>query len=94
MKINNRYKIESDDVSITLYESYIGKEGKFKGEEQWKAIGWFSTFEGVMGKVIDLGVKKTELKDLGDIIDEIKYLKNMISEIDFSNCKGKRIYIE
>lgn len=94
MRINNRYKIESDDVSITLYESYIGKKGKSEGEEQWKAIGWFSTFEGVMGKVVDLGVKKTELKDIGTIMNEIKELKNMISEIDFSDCKGKRIYIE
>lgn len=94
MKISNRYKIESDDVSITLYESYIGKKGKSEGEEQWKAIGWFSTFKGVMSKLIDLEVKKTELKDLETIIEKIDELKNMISEIDFSDCKGKRIYIK
>lgn len=94
MRINNRYKIESDDVSITLYESYIGKGDKTKGKEQWKAIGWFSTFKGVMGKLIDLEVKRTELKDLETIIEKIDELKSMIGEIDFSNCKGKRIYIE
>ena len=94
MRINNRYKIESDDISVTLYESYIGKEGKFKGKEQWKAIGWFSTFKGVMGKLIDLEVKKTELKDLETFIEKIDELKSMINEIDFSDCKGKRIYIE
>jgi len=88
MRINNRYKIESDDVSITLSESYIAKSGKYEGEEQWKVIGWFSTFQGAMSELINREVKRTELKNMEVIMDKIDELKRQ-SELIKAQIESK-----
>ena len=78
MKINDKYKIESEELNVTILEKYIPKEGKNKGEEMWKAISYHPTIEMALQSLITKEINGTELKDVQTIVTKIEELRGYV----------------
>ena len=82
MKINEKYKMESTDLlNVTLFEKYIGKEGKNKGKEIWKPISYHKNFEAAFKYLVDREILSTGLKSFEDIEKKIIELKEFKKEM-------------
>ncbi|MBU3107164.1 hypothetical protein [Clostridium gasigenes] len=85
MKINEKYKLESDELNVMVMEKYVAKEGKKAGEEQWKAISYHPNMEMALNSLITLVINGTGLKDAQIIVAKIKELREFVVEV--SRCK-------
>lgn len=76
MEINEKYKMESTDLlNVTLFEKYIGKEGKNKGVELWKPLSYHPNFEAAFKYLVDREILSTGLKTFEEIENKISELK-------------------
>lgn len=86
MIINENYKIESDNLNVTLYEKRIikgekGKASKRKGESVWDAIAYYSCPENALKGLVRNEITGTGMKDLKTVVDKINDLDNMIKRL-------------
>lgn len=82
MKINEKYKIKSTDLmNVTLFKKYIGKEGKNKGKELWKAISYHPNFEAAFRYLVDREILSTGLESFEAIEKKIIELKEFKKEM-------------
>lgn len=79
MKLGDNYKIESDELNITIYEKRFSKKS---GEEYWKTIGYFATVKNALKYAVDLEVSKTELKDLQIVVKKQDELYALIKSLN------------
>ena len=75
MLIDDRYKIESDSLNVTLYRKREAKEGN---EPRWQAIAYFSTVKNALDYLVDLEVNETGLADLKTVVEKVEELKTLI----------------
>ena len=84
MKINEEYKIESDEENITLFRR-VETSGKDKKgnpvpkEKKWVAIKWFSTVEGAFRELIRMEIMGSGMEDLESVVQA---LHKIYQEID------------
>ena len=64
MKVGNNYKIESDEMNITLYKKSIIKKGTRAGRESWTALGYYSTVKNALRGLANMKLRESGLKDL------------------------------
>ena len=76
VQINQNYKIESDNLNVTLSKREVSK--KSPGKERWRTVGYYSSFESVLKALVDMEIKGTGLKDLETVLSKIQELKKMI----------------
>ena len=79
MLIGENYKIESDDLTVTLYLKHVNRE---TDRERWEAIGWFSSFKKALKSLADREVSLSALTDLEMVVrrqDEIYELINSLN---------------
>ena len=75
MLIGKNYKIESDSQNITLYQRTVSKKS---GEENWKAVGYFSRVENALMFLVSLEVAETGLVDFRKVVEKQKELYELI----------------
>ena len=91
MRLNDKYKLESDELNVTLYEKRIMEKGKTKKKEDenieiekveiWKPIAFYATLEQALNGIIKREINGTGLKDVQTIVKKINELKAFISDI-------------
>lgn len=82
MKLSEKYKLESTDLmNVTLFEKYIGKEGKNKGVELWKPISYHPNFEAAFKHLVDREILGTGLNRFEEIDKKILELKEFKKEV-------------
>jgi len=72
MNIGKEFKIESDEMNVTLYERFITKKDS---KEYWKAHSYYSSLTNALNGMIDLRINRTGLKDLRSVQKEITALR-------------------
>lgn len=82
MNIGENYRIESDSLNVTLYEKRITKK---EHNVSWVAIGYYSRFGNALKALMDLGVKKTGLRDYGLVCKKQDELYKLIEGLKVSN---------
>ena len=76
MIINKNFKIESDELNVTLFKhSTKGEKAKKPGEECWTPIAFFSTPESTLNYLVKLEVMGTGMTDLRTVVQKIDELK-------------------
>ena len=89
MLIGDNYKIESDDLNVTIYERSTAKKGKFAGEDVWHSIGFYATLKAAIDALVDKEIKGTGLKDLQDVYKKIEQLKrDLFKEVENEKDTG------
>ena len=81
MKINEKYKIKSDENNVIICEKYTPKEGKNAGNEQWRSISVHPNLEFAYKHLLELEINKTELKDIEIVLKAIRDVKSFIREV-------------
>jgi hypothetical protein len=81
MIINDNWKIESDDLNVTLMRKRHRKDKE--GIESWECF-YYSTIAGALQGMLEKGIKETQLKDIKAINDKIEQVKQ-----DINNAFGK-----
>lgn len=76
MLIGKTYELVSDRLDVTLKEKRFNPK---TGNESWANVAYFSKLESALKYLVDHHVKKSELKDLKTVIDEINKLKKLIT---------------
>lgn len=78
MLIGDKYKVESDELNVTLYELYTPKRGKLAGRSDWRGIGFYGTLKGAIDALVNKEINGTGLKDLQDVYKKIEELKGTL----------------
>lgn len=81
MNIGDKYKIESDELNVTLYEKYISEKGKNKGKPQWKRVSYHGNIEIALKSLVDKEINGTGLIDIKTVATKVEELKKLISEV-------------
>ena len=68
MQINSNWKVESDDMNVILYKHCSKKTG----EDDWRAVGYYSTVANALRAFIEMGIKGTGMVDLQTIVNKIE----------------------
>ncbi|MDB2101758.1 MULTISPECIES: hypothetical protein [Clostridium] len=81
MKINEKYKIKSDENNVIICEKYTPREGKNAGNEQWRPMSFHPNLEFAYRHLLELEINKTELKDIEIVLKAIRDVKSLIREV-------------
>mgnify|MGYP001608441356 CR=1 FL=1 len=84
MLIGKNYKIESDELNVTVYSRHLSKK---TGKENWKAEGYFSTIKNALDFLIEVEVRKTGLADLLTIVKKQEELHTLIKGLSMKEGK-------
>lgn len=78
MLIGKNWKIESDELNVTLYERITKKKD---GKEYWKPHSYYSSVSNCLKSLVNIQVNKTGLKDLETVKKEIEGLHQLIESL-------------
>jgi hypothetical protein len=91
MLLGKNYKIESDDLQVTLFERKVrsGKPSRFGrkvkpeniGKEYWIPLGYYSNIRNALRGFINMELLKTGLKDVEIILDKFEELYKLIESV-------------
>jgi hypothetical protein len=78
MLISENYRIESDNLNVTLYE-------KTKNEKRttWRAIGFFATPQNALQHLVNLGVMETGMQDLKTVVKKLEELYDLMNTLEY-----------
>jgi len=82
MLIGKDYKIESDELNVTLYRRHRVKAKNDKpAHDIWTIKGYYSNPKNALYALIELEVNETGLKDLQTIVKRIDLLEDDIKAV-------------
>ena len=89
MQIGDKYKIESDEMNITLFEKAKSKTAVTR----WRAIAFFSSFKNALDHLVDLEVMQNGLTDLKTIVAKQNELYDLVKQLGniperTESCRG------
>ena len=94
MLIGKNYKIESDDLNVTLFEKHIiTGNGKGRpatkpiGSEYWEPIAHFFTVKAALDYFVRQEIRNTGLTDLKTIVDKIEEIHKLIQTFDETHLR-------
>ncbi len=82
MQIGKNWKIESDEMKVTLYERKVSKSGK----EYWREHSYYGSVESALKDLVNIEVNRTGLKDLQTVVRKIEELTQTLVGIA-TTCK-------
>ena len=85
MLICEKYKIESDNLNVTLYRKSVAKHG----EVYWRPIACFAMLSAALKHLVDLEVMETELKDFRAVVEKQEELYHLVDRLNLADkCCG------
>ena len=91
LKLNDTYRISTDNKNVVLEEQKEVKDGDRKGEIYFTTVGYYSNFEQAVQGCIKHGLLNSEVEGLqqildflymfkADVIDKMKLLESEVDE--------------
>jgi hypothetical protein len=74
MDINENWKIESDELNITLYH-------RNTGNKSWRAIAYFSNPQDALDSLVHREIMGDGMKDIKTVVEKINDLEKLIRTI-------------
>ncbi len=78
MLLGKNWKIESDELNITLYERH---EPKKAGREYWRAHSYYSSVASALKGLVNINISRSGLRDLETVNLKIEELHRLIEKI-------------
>ena len=78
MLLGKNWKIESNELNITLYER---RESKNTGREYWRAHSYYSSVASALEGLVNINVNRSGLRDLETVNLKIEELHRLIEKI-------------
>ena len=80
MNIGKKWKIESDELNVTLYECHKSRR---TGHEYWRPHSYYSSVTNALKGLVNININRSGLRDLETVSQKIEELYRLI-EINFS----------
>ena len=77
MNIGRNWKIESDELNVTLYQRFVRKGNT---SDYWRPHSYYSTLTNTLHALVNIEVNRTGLKDLETVNRRIDEIHTWISE--------------
>lgn len=79
MRLNNDYRLERlDEMNLVLQKKMIPETGKKKGQEQWKNVRYYPSYEMALNDVVERSLFDVHLEDdLFQVRAKIAELKSL-----------------
>ncbi len=82
MLIGKRWKIESDELNITIFKKHTVRAKPDKpAHDIWKVSGYYSTIKNALIGLVDQGLRDSDLADLKTISKKQDELYQLIKEL-------------
>lgn len=81
IRIDNDYKLTSDDRNVILAKVSIGQSGKSEGEEIEKNIGYYGTIEQALNGYLRIQINTSEAMSISELKAEIREVKKTIERV-------------
>lgn len=81
MLLGKNWKIESDELNVTLYQRFFNKSGK----EYWKPYSYHPSINNALKRLVDIEVNRTGLKGVEMIVTKVKELHELIDQMPAKN---------
>ena len=79
MLVGKRWKIESDELNITISKRHTVKAKPSKpAHDVWKVFGYYATIKNALIGLVDSKIRESELKDLKSIVQKQEEIYNLI----------------
>lgn len=78
--LSEKYRIVSDELNITVQESYISKNAEHLGEKMYKNVSYHPSIAMAIKSIIADEINSTGLKDIKTVPDKIEDLKKYVEE--------------
>ena len=82
MIIDSNYKIESDELNVTLLKKRIGKEGKAEGREIWEPISYHPSLKYALKDYVLKEINNTNMESLQALAEKIEEINRKIDNLD------------
>ena len=79
MKLNDNYRIISDDMNVILQKSYTKKDGV---TEEWKSVKWYGSVKEALKGFTKLEVLSTGLDDLITVVAKLDEIETIINNLE------------
>lgn len=76
MILDEKYKIESEELNVTLYEKVKKKNGNY----DWQPVSYHLNFEQTYKYIINREINLTNMKDLETVLEKIQELNDYLKE--------------
>ncbi len=81
MLVGKDWKIESDEMNVTILRRSVARKGKHAGEETWTPEAYFSSLKNALEWLVDNEVQATGLKDLKIVLAKQAELYALIESV-------------
>ena len=87
MQIGKDWKIESDELNVTLFKRHPAggksfKTGKVSTQDTWAVHTYYSNVGNALKALVDQEIRNTELKDLETVLAKIEELHTLIESLN------------
>ena len=79
MKLNDNYRIISDDMNVILQKSYTKKDGV---TEEWKSVKWYGNLKEALLGFTKLQILGTGMEDFNTIVAKMEELEETIKNME------------
>ena len=81
IRIDNDYKLTSDDRNVILTKVSIGQSGKSKGKEVESNVGYYGTIEQALNGYLRIKTNTSEAMSISELKAEIREVKKTIERV-------------
>ena len=79
MKLNDNYRILSDDMNVILQKKYLKKDGV---TEEWKSVKWYGNLKEALLGFTKLEILGTGMEDFKTIVAKMEELEETIKNME------------
>lgn len=81
IRIDNDYKLTSDERNVILTKISIGQSGKSKGKEVESNVGYYGTIEHALNDYLRIKINTSQATSINELKAEIREVKKTIQRM-------------
>ena len=85
IRLTDKYVMTSDDHNFIINQCWIGKDGKSKGKEMTKVVGYYPTVSQALEAFISKRLGESSAKDIKTLLDEHRAIVAHLKELFHPN---------
>jgi hypothetical protein len=81
IRIDNDYKLTSDERNVILTKISIGQSGKSKGKEVESNVGYYGNIEHALNDYLRIKINTSQATSINELKAEIREVKQIIKKM-------------
>lgn len=82
IQLNDKYKLQSDNLQYKLMKKTTVKSGEDKGKEKWVNEGlYYTSLKGAFNGYLDYQLKRSDCQGLKEVMEKVEEIKAEINDV-------------